>query len=141
MKRKDIDIDKLVLLLKNHTKREIAIYFQVSETTINRHLKKLKMTRPGYGRGKIKPNMAREIRKLYNQDKYTQVALAKSFGISRKSVNEIVNFKSHIDDGDMGTKGSAEVTIIFNVEASIEKKRCLSEIKTGQHIDYKDQIH
>jgi DNA-binding transcriptional regulator LsrR (DeoR family) len=134
MKQIPIDDFELLEFVKTHTNREAASRFGVSAVTISRRLKRLNATKRGFGPGKVKPGVAKEIRRLYNKDLYTQNDLATMFGISRKSVNMIVNFKSHVDV-DMGTKGTADVSLIFKVEA------CLSKTKTEPHSNCKDQIH
>jgi predicted DNA-binding protein (UPF0251 family) len=101
----------------------------MSEVTINRRLKKWNLTK---GRKKIAASVVREIRKLYDQDTYTQEKLAEIYGISRKSVNEIINFKSRLEVGDFGTHGAAEVSFMIKAEV------CLSEIKMAQSIKSSD---
>jgi predicted DNA-binding protein (UPF0251 family) len=118
-------MDDLLNFIEDHTLREASIHFGVSESTISRKLRGLNVKRAGYGPGKITPGLAKHIRRLYNQDIYTQKEVADIFGISRKLVNEIINFKVHIDS-DVGTQGTADVHF------TIKAEECQSKIKTDQ---------
>lgn len=98
---------------------------------------KMPQTKLGYGAFKLKPGDATEIRTLYDDGngRYSQAELAETFQVSRRMINLIVNGKAHNSKPNMGTKGTAEVSLIFKVEA------CLSKTKTGPSSNCKDQTH
>lgn len=71
-------------------------------------------TRPGWGPGKLDMEKAREIRRLYWAEEYTQYQLAALFGVSQSMIGRIVNNKAFREDPVGTLSGSAEVTLLVH---------------------------
>ena len=101
--------EELAVYGKNY--KEAAIFYRVSERTIRRWMKSLKIYLPkeGYYPGKLDMITAQKIRDLYNTDKYTQTELAKRFKVSQGTIGKIIN--NLIYRADLMIGGSAEAKI------------------------------
>lgn len=83
-----------------------AVKFKVCERTIRRWLKSEGLYKPkkGYGPGKLDKEKVLKIRQLIKT--YTQVEIAKMFGVSQATVGRVVNNISH--STNIKIKGKAE---------------------------------
>src|SRR6185437_16865759 len=85
--------DELCSYMKDHSRQEAAAYFGVSLSALDRRLRKWGMTRSGWGSRKLNSERARQIRRIYATDKYTQAEIAKAFRVRREIINKIINNK------------------------------------------------
>ena len=96
-------------LLCYMNKQEIAQQYRVSESTVNRWLKKHNMCKSGWGAGKLDYSEALKIRELYFNNDYTQSKIADIFGVSQSTVNKVIN--NVVYKEGISLSGNAEVRI------------------------------
>lgn len=94
--------------------KSAATFYRVSERTIRRWMVNMEIYKPkdGYKPGKLNQSIARQIRVLYDTDKYTQTALAEKFKVTQAIIGRIINNLIYKTELKLG--GTAEVK--FNVE-------------------------
>jgi len=82
--------EELKEMLSNFTKEEIALNYNISQSTLSRLLKKHNLTKEGYGANKLNFEKADEIRAFYKNNK-TQKELSEMFGVSQPTIHKVVN--------------------------------------------------
>jgi DNA-binding XRE family transcriptional regulator len=118
--------DRLEGYIKDHSRQEAAVHFGLSLSSLDRKLRKWGLTRRGWGSRKLNSERARQIRRIYSTDKYTQAEIARAFRVRREIVNKIINNKLY-PEISMGFGGSAEVKLILHYESSGLRHRPLQE--------------
>lgn len=90
--------------------------FNVSERTIRRWLESYKLydPTPSYGPGKLDEDTAKEIRSMYDTDKYTQSELAEMYGVTQPTIGKIVNNISYrVIDLHFGSHAEVKLNLVY----------------------------
>jgi len=97
------------MIAKNKTRKEICEYYDIKIPTLNVVLRRYKLTNKNNGKGKLNLEKAKEIRRLYKTDEWTQQALADKFNVSLAMIWKVVNNQSYITDMDFGGKSELKI--------------------------------
>lgn len=100
-------------LLSRLTRSEIVIECGISQSTLSRLLKKYGLTKSGYGSRKLNFDIAQDIRRIHNKEKYTQSELADLFDVSQPTIHKVLNNMIYKLNGPKVT-GEADVKVGYN---------------------------
>jgi response regulator of citrate/malate metabolism len=114
MKRKNaISKSKLKEALKNHSRKEICVEYNISERTLDRIICDFDLRKKNYGPKGLCEVTVSEIRNFYEIG-WKQVDLARKYNVTQSLISKIINNQNHKVKTNIKISGNSEVRLEIN---------------------------